>query len=233
MTRFGKTMAAAAALAGATMASGAAAQVTVNWADLTQTNNTSTASGTIAVGANQVGVTIAGSGFQFVQTNGGTNYWTEGNPAPYTGGIVDNAPPTSDIVALNRGGLKTITFSEAVSDVYLALVSWNGNAGTFDQPFEVISQGCGYWGCGTFTNVTPTSFTANGELHGVIRFTGTFSSVSFTDRDEGWHGIQVGIAGLAPPVQGVPEPATWAMMIAGFGMVGAAMRRRTGERAVA
>jgi hypothetical protein len=26
---------------------------------------------------------------------------------------------------------------------------------------------------------------------------------------------------------GVPEPATWAMMIAGFGLVGAASRRRT------
>ena len=25
---------------------------------------------------------------------------------------------------------------------------------------------------------------------------------------------------------GVPEPATWAMMIAGFGLVGGAMRRR-------
>ena len=29
------------------------------------------------------------------------------------------------------------------------------------------------------------------------------------------------------PTGGVPEPATWAMMIAGFGLVGAAMRRRT------
>ncbi|GAO40569.1 hypothetical protein SCH01S_48_02310 [Sphingomonas changbaiensis NBRC 104936] len=29
-----------------------------------------------------------------------------------------------------------------------------------------------------------------------------------------------------PPVQGVPEPATWAMMIGGFGLLGAAARRR-------
>jgi hypothetical protein len=27
----------------------------------------------------------------------------------------------------------------------------------------------------------------------------------------------------------VPEPATWAMMIGGFGMVGAAMRRRKAQ----
>lgn len=29
-----------------------------------------------------------------------------------------------------------------------------------------------------------------------------------------------------PVMPGVPEPATWAMLIAGFGLVGAAMRRR-------
>jgi hypothetical protein len=31
---------------------------------------------------------------------------------------------------------------------------------------------------------------------------------------------------VAPPVSGVPEPATWAMLIAGFGLVGAVERRR-------
>jgi len=30
----------------------------------------------------------------------------------------------------------------------------------------------------------------------------------------------------APPPPGVPEPATWALMIGGFGMVGATLRRR-------
>ena len=31
-------------------------------------------------------------------------------------------------------------------------------------------------------------------------------------------------------ILGVPEPATWALMIMGFGMVGGAMRRRTTSR---
>ena len=31
---------------------------------------------------------------------------------------------------------------------------------------------------------------------------------------------------FVPPVQGVPEPAAWALMIAGFGLSGAALRRR-------
>ena len=38
---------------------------------------------------------------------------------------------------------------------------------------------------------------------------------------------QVYIIAGNPPVPGVPEPATWAMLIAGFGFVGAALRRRT------
>ncbi|WP_375420282.1 PEPxxWA-CTERM sorting domain-containing protein [uncultured Sphingomonas sp.] len=35
---------------------------------------------------------------------------------------------------------------------------------------------------------------------------------------------------LLTPVQAVPEPATWALMLVGFGLVGAAMRRRSAVR---
>ncbi len=37
---------------------------------------------------------------------------------------------------------------------------------------------------------------------------------------------QAQITGYAPSVGAVPEPATWGLMIVGFGLVGAAMRRR-------
>src|SRR3546814_7431984 len=92
----------------------AAHAVTVSWADLT-TQTTNQVTGTIAVGAVSVGVTYEGP-YGFAQTSSGTNYWTENNPAPYTSGSVDNAPPTTDIIALSAGGLKTITFSQAVTD---------------------------------------------------------------------------------------------------------------------
>ena len=205
---------------------GAADATVVNWADLTSYDGaTGEVDGSIAVGADNVGVAVQGSGYAFVNLGnpGETNFWTEGNPRPYTGGDVSNAPPTTDLIALNQGGLKTITFSQAVTDPYLALVSWNGNSGTFNQTFDVVSQGCGYWGCGTFANVTPFSFDGNGELHGIIRFQGTFTSVSFTDLSENWHGIQIGVAGVAPTV---PEPASWATMVLGFGAIGFATRRR-------
>ena len=35
------------------------------------------------------------------------------------------------------------------------------------------------------------------------------------------------------PLAAVPEPASWALMIAGFGLVGAAMRRRAAAAAAA
>lgn len=39
--------------------------------------------------------------------------------------------------------------------------------------------------------------------------------------------IRITVDGIAPPPTGdVPEPASWAMMIAGFGMVGAGLRTR-------
>ena len=56
-------------------------------------------------------------------------------------------------------------------------------------------------------------------------------STSGGSADPGFHGSgrqfvidNISIDGLAAP--GVPEPATWALMITGFGMMGAAVRRR-------
>lgn len=38
--------------------------------------------------------------------------------------------------------------------------------------------------------------------------------------------ITFDVRAVAPPVGGIPEPASWAMMIGGFGLVGAAQRRQ-------
>jgi len=210
----------------------------VQWADLTDASTDAagvwTINGNIMVGGDVVGVTFTGTGVRFAQTNGGYNYYESGNA--YTNGEVENRPETPDIIAIQSGSLKTISFSKAVSNVYLALVSWNNNSGTFNQPITPVSAGCGFFGCGDFTNVTDYSFTSQGELHGILKFAGNFSSVSFTDNSEDWHGITVGIGGLAPAAPGggaVPEPATWALLIMGFGGAGAMLRRRSAAAAAA
>ncbi len=127
------------------------------------------------------------------------------------------------MVSLNVGGTKTITFSRAVTDPYVAFLSWNGNAATFSQPFEKISEGCGYWGCGTFDLGAGNTFVGNGEVHGVLRVVGTVTTLTFTDNSETWHGFTVGIGGVADTV---PEPSSWALLLSGLAPVGATMRRR-------
>lgn len=52
-----------------------------------------------------------------------------------------------------------------------------------------------------------------------VRGAGT-DTKAFTDR------LSFSIKGAGDPVAAVPEPATWGMMILGFGAIGAAMRRR-------
>ena len=198
----------------------------VNWARLGRWEaGSNEINGTFATAEGPIDLKFAGTGINFAQVNGeGTNYWSEPDPQarPYTSGSVANAPDRPDIIALREGGLKTITFSRAVTDPFIALASWNTNRVTLSDPFSIVSSGCGYFGCGSFGDVTRTSFTGVDELHGIIQLHGTFDHLSFTDTDEYWHGLQIGISNVAA----VPEPATWAMMIVGLGLVGTMLRRR-------
>jgi hypothetical protein len=201
----------------------AGAAINVSWADLNSTS-ASGVSGVINAPSGTVGVSFTGA-YTFAQiNNAGTDYWVVPGSNPYTGGAV-NRPSTVDMVALDQGGSKTITFSQAVTDVYMAFTSWNGNNASFSSPFTIIGQGCGYWGCGTFSpNATNTAFFGVGETSGVLQFQGVFTSLTFTDTSEGWHGFTVGIGDVAGA--GVPEPGTWALLLTGIGGLGAALRRR-------
>jgi hypothetical protein len=217
------------ALAAVASASLPSIAATVDWTNWTSAG-TQTVAGSAVDGGSTVGVTFSGD-YAFAQINNtGVDYWL---PAvPYISSAVSNAPASPDIVGLSAAGTFTITFSQPVVNPLIALVSWNGANVTFgggadQQAYDIqyLSSGCGYWGCGSFGSPTSTSFTGNGELHGVIELQGTYSSITFSDSvAEYWHGLTVGFESIASAP--VPEPGNLALMLAGLGTLGIALRRR-------
>lgn len=200
---------------GALAASLTASAAPVIWVDWTSgtAGAAGSAVGTIDTGSEIIDVSYAGE-IQFIQTAGGVNYW---NPsAPYMSALVDNAPPASDIIALSRTTLKTLTFSKPVDNLFLAVVSLNGNGWIFDEDFEVVSYGAGYWGNGTLTRTDlgggQYQTSGTGEPHGVIRFNKAVSSISWTSQNnENWNGFTVGTYGAAR----VPDAGSSLLLLGG------------------
>lgn len=104
-------------------------------------------------------------------------------------------------------GLFTYSFAtgDTLSGSYSGLLSNAGVMGVVDNVQNFVVTG----GTGLFANATG-SFLGTGQLH----FAGGPPSATLT------------ISRGSIDVGAVPEPATWAMLLAGFGAIGAASRRR-------
>jgi hypothetical protein len=162
------------------------------------------ATGVLNIGSSKIDVNYTGQ-IAFLQSDSGTNFWTQGTPAPYTSAQVENAPSTSDIIAMSAAGTRTLTFSQPIDNLLFPVVSMNGNVYQFDRDFEILSSGQGYWGTGTLTktNPSPGVYQLNGtggEPHGMIRFLGGTSSITWKSLvNENWNGFTVGTYGVADP----------------------------------
>jgi len=169
---------------------------------------------------------------QLGSTPNSIDYW---KPNVYTSAVVSNAPDSLNygIVTVGTGGSGLITFSQAVMNPIMSVVSVNGPGMIFDTPFTILSSGCGYW-CvvvgsptGSLIETTLTvngatlyELSSNGEGHGTIIFN-TLSPITtiaiIEQGNENWRGFTVGVT---------PEPST--LLLFGTGLMGAlgAVRRK-------
>lgn len=151
----------------------------------------------------------------------------------FVGGAVDTSPAVvGDMITLNGGGAgtHTLTFSSPVTDPVFAIWSL-GQPGfaasfTFDAATPEFQVG------GPNANFGGSAVTANGstvtgqEGNGVVQFIGSFTSLSWTSTPENFYGFTVGTAGT---VAAIPEPSTWALLVAGLLALGG-VRRMSGRR---
>jgi PEP-CTERM motif len=108
----------------------------------------------------------------------------------------------------------TATLTPVSTPIIAGAPAWDKLGGSSNSCFAV---GCGYtgWIKATYTIASAGSYqlqfgvtnTLDGAFNSGLAFNGAFIDGN-------------------PVLPGVPEPASWAMLIAGFGLTGAAMRRR-------
>jgi hypothetical protein len=167
-----------------------------DWTSATVANPGGSAKGTLTSGPTKVEVSYSGEVFYTTQTNGtGVNYYLP--LSTYTNSAVTNPPVTEMITFVGGSTTNTLWFSPPVPYPILAIVSL-GSPGinvdlAFNAPFSILTTGPGSWGSGPL--LTQTANTLHGaESDGLIRFKGTFSSISWTvsPGDTFYNGFTVG-----------------------------------------
>lgn len=114
---------------------------------------------------------------------------------------------TPPVPAPFDSGQFTYSFAagDQISGTYSGALSLSATPGIFNAVENLVVTG----GTGRFLNATGT-ITTNGTLQ-FLNGNGVYVGSSLVGRLD---------------IPSVPEPATWALMIGGFGLAGAAMRRR-------
>jgi hypothetical protein len=180
-------------------------------------------SSTIGTAGSNYGATFANGGIatclnSLIVTCGNTSRGGLGDPSSQRGGLQFDV----DDGYINISG----GFGTAISFYYLAL----GVGGFSIDLFDGTNGTGNLLGTGALPNTPQGSCVAYNATYCpfeavTLAFSGTAKSVRFNGPK--YYLVLDDISfGDAPSTVSVPEPATWAMMLLGFGTIGFAMRRR-------
>ena len=190
------------------------------------------------------------TGFATVPGSTTANYWDTRpatNASTYTSDYA--TPPTNGdhIGLIGAGSLtQTITFSEPVRDIVMAVYSLGNSGNTaswdFSQDFSILSDNLGAsrhdsTGSGlTKSTIGGINRLSGNEGSGTIQFLGTFDTLSWTvSAPESWASWNVGVSSAsAPEPSPVPEPGQVAasiLLLAGLGGYVWMKRRKTAKPA--
>jgi hypothetical protein len=149
----------------------------------------------------------------------------DGSPAPSLFGVTGNTNFSNSVMwsgtPLVHFGARLATMSFTFDDpVSAALGEFNWTRlGSSTTSFRIYDSGGAL--------LESLSFTANDPAHvaGFYGFQRTLADISRFEVEGYWVGAR-NLSTFTETVSAVPEPATWAMMIIGFGGAGVAIRRR-------
>ena len=107
----------------------------------------------------------------------------------------------------------------------LTQIFFNNVQGVFNGTSEIASSiSFGTGGASQFQFQSPSSGFA--QFGGATVFSGSLNSPVFNPGTYAFTGFTSGTLTISNAMAAVPEPATWAMMMVGFGAAGFVMRRR-------